>query len=279
MSSDEDEEMLGRPRLGLGAKRKQDAALGVFGDDDDDEAASGGGGRGGGGRRPFSGLGRKMSGRGGSSDSKPMAFVSGGSSAAAPEAARASGAEASGAAAARTGGASNDDFRSMLSGAPPPPAKPVAAPPVAPSFGAAKATAKAPEWMKHTKGVGFAMLQKMGFSGRLGKEETGVSRHVEVCKRPEGMGLGFAAKKGFKEESSLPANVELQRELGHDVPETAEEAEERVDVDARRAKRRRQFKDGASMATAVAQLDRAVAQNRRARAQGGKRGLQCHFNS
>ncbi|KAH8078488.1 hypothetical protein JL720_9681 [Aureococcus anophagefferens] len=112
------------------------------------------------------------------------------------------------------------------------------------------AFAAQPEWMKHTKGVGFKMLEKMGFTGRLGKEEQGVSRHVEVTKRPEGMGLGFAAARGFVEEAKLGANVQLQRELGHAVPDAAEELLAEEKADEHRAKRRRQFRDAASMATA-----------------------------
>ena len=229
-SSDEDE---ARPRLGLGAakKRKADAYLGVFGDDDDEA--------------PRRGLGGKRPAKGGN-DSKPMAFVSAAAPAPPPPPP----------AAPPAAPASNADFRAQFLAEPPAPAP---APP-RPAFGGRKAAQ--PEWMKHTKGVGFKMLEKMGFTGRLGKEEQGVSRHVEVTKRPEGMGLGFAAARGFVEEAKLGANVQLQRELGHAVPDAAEELLAEEKADEHRAKRRRQFRDAASMATAVDKLDAAVALNR-----------------
>lgn len=61
-----------------------------------------------------------------------------------------------------------------------------------------------PEWERHTKGIGFALLQKMGFRGRLGKEEQGMAAPVEVERRPEGLGLGF----GRKEAAPAPARSE-----------------------------------------------------------------------
>lgn len=51
--------------------------------------------------------------------------------------------------------------------------------------------AKVGQWEKHTKGFGKKMLEKMGFKGRLGARETGISAAVEVKVRPEQMGLGF----------------------------------------------------------------------------------------
>ena len=61
-----------------------------------------------------------------------------------------------------------------------------------------------PAWEKHTKGIGFALLQKMGFKGRLGKEEKGVAAPIEVERRPDGAGLGFGTEKKKK----APANRE-----------------------------------------------------------------------
>lgn len=60
---------------------------------------------------------------------------------------------------------------------------------------ATQAVAKRPDWEKHTKGIGFNLLQKMGFKGRLGKSETGMSAPVTVDRRPDGLGLGFGSKK------------------------------------------------------------------------------------
>lgn len=65
-------------------------------------------------------------------------------------------------------------------------------------------------WEKHTTGFGSKMLAKMGFSGRLGKKEDGVSAVLEVKLRPTQMGIGFG---DFKEASTLTHNRKLQREL------------------------------------------------------------------
>jgi tuftelin-interacting protein 11 len=51
--------------------------------------------------------------------------------------------------------------------------------------------AKVGQWEKHTKGFGKKMLEKMGFKGRLGAHESGISAAVEVKVRPGQMGLGF----------------------------------------------------------------------------------------
>lgn len=44
------------------------------------------------------------------------------------------------------------------------------------------------------------LLQKMGFKGRLGKNEDGVTRQLEVKTRPDSMGLGFG---NFRESTTL----------------------------------------------------------------------------
>ena len=139
---------------------------------------------------------------------------------------------------------SNSDFRAQLA----PPPKP--APRKLPTTSAAR-----PEWARHTKGVGFELMKKMGFTGRLGKDETGVSRHVEVTKRPDGVGLGFAARVGFVEEAKLPQNIALQKELGQKVAED-------VVVEPRSTKRRRLYRDASAMKDAVAGLERAARENK-----------------
>ncbi|KAJ8605818.1 hypothetical protein CTAYLR_000577 [Chrysophaeum taylorii] len=48
-----------------------------------------------------------------------------------------------------------------------------------------------PSWEKHTKGIGFGLLEKMGFKGRLGKDETGVTAALEVSFRTGNRGLGY----------------------------------------------------------------------------------------
>lgn len=77
------------------------------------------------------------------------------------------------------------------------------------------------QWEKHTKGFGMKMLAKMGFKGRLGKDERGVSATVEVVQRPALMGIGFG---NFTEASALQHNRKLQRELRGETPETPESA-------------------------------------------------------
>lgn len=46
-------------------------------------------------------------------------------------------------------------------------------------------------WEKHTKGIGLKLLTKFGFKGRLGLNEDGISRAIEVVVRPAAQGLGF----------------------------------------------------------------------------------------
>ncbi len=78
---------------------------------------------------------------------------------------------------------------------PPPPPKPV------------KLDANFGNWEKHTKGIGSKLLAKMGFTGRLGKQSTGVTRQIEVKLRPNGIGLGFG---NFKESSTLKINRQIE---------------------------------------------------------------------
>lgn len=63
------------------------------------------------------------------------------------------------------------------------------------------------DWEKHTKGIGLKLMKKMGFTGRLGKHETGVTRQMEVKVRPGMMGLGFG---DFKEATTLKVNREIE---------------------------------------------------------------------
>ena len=45
-------------------------------------------------------------------------------------------------------------------------------------------------WEAHTKGFASKFLAKFGFKGRLGKEETGITKVPEVVVRPDRLGLG-----------------------------------------------------------------------------------------
>jgi Tuftelin interacting protein N terminal/G-patch domain len=67
--------------------------------------------------------------------------------------------------------------------------------------------AKFGDWEKHTRGIGMKLMKKMGFTGRLGKHETGVTRQLEVKLRPNGIGLGFG---NFKEAATLKVNREIE---------------------------------------------------------------------
>lgn len=83
------------------------------------------------------------------------------------------------------------------------------------------------KWEKHTKGFGLKMLSKMGFKGRLGKDESGVSSTIEVVQRPALMGIGYG---NFTEASALKHNRKLARELkGETVEEEAERKREEAE--------------------------------------------------
>lgn len=78
-------------------------------------------------------------------------------------------------------------------------------------------------WEKHTKGFGMKMLQKMGFKGRLGKDEDGISAPVAVKVRPDKLGLGFGA---FQEAGALKQNKLIENELHGTHVEQEEEIHE-----------------------------------------------------
>ena len=54
------------------------------------------------------------------------------------------------------------------------------------------------------------MMAKMGFTGRLGKQEDGVTRQLEVKVRPNLAGLGFG---NFKEATTLKVGPDAKRAL------------------------------------------------------------------
>lgn len=64
-------------------------------------------------------------------------------------------------------------------------------------------------WEKHTKGIGLKLLQKFGFTGRLGAKENGVSRAIEVVVRPTNTGLGFG---DITEAAKLKVNKKIEAE-------------------------------------------------------------------
>eukprot|EP00462_Mataza_sp_D1_P008843 CAMPEP_0175165914 /NCGR_PEP_ID=MMETSP0087-20121206/27379_1 /TAXON_ID=136419 /ORGANISM="Unknown Unknown, Strain D1" /LENGTH=871 /DNA_ID=CAMNT_0016455401 /DNA_START=6 /DNA_END=2621 /DNA_ORIENTATION=+ len=75
---------------------------------------------------------------------------------------------------------------------------------------------------KHTKGFGMKMLQKMGFTGRLGKNATGIARPIEPKLRPKGAGL---AHGGFKEKNETENFRNADEELAAKEESSDEEKE------------------------------------------------------
>ncbi|KDO27238.1 hypothetical protein SPRG_07487 [Saprolegnia parasitica CBS 223.65] len=123
-----------------------------------------------------------------------------------------------------TAGASNSTKPSAP--APPPAPEPVPEPKRAPILPPAN-IASMGKWEKHTKGFGMKMLAKMGFKGRLGKDEQGIAVPVAVKARPNQLGLGAA---GFKEASSLAQNQQVERELHGKTIEDEEEVARKEQV-------------------------------------------------
>lgn len=72
------------------------------------------------------------------------------------------------------------------------------------------------QFENHTKGFGLKMLMKMGFKGRLGKEEQGISQPIQVKARPDNRGLGFGQ---FREATSLKVNQVIEREIRGEIVE------------------------------------------------------------
>uniref|UniRef100_A0A7S3JUS2 G-patch domain-containing protein n=1 Tax=Aureoumbra lagunensis TaxID=44058 RepID=A0A7S3JUS2_9STRA len=65
-------------------------------------------------------------------------------------------------------------------------------------------TSKAPEWERYTKGIGSALLQKMGYKGKLGKDENIITKPIQVEQRPDGMGLGFSSNSEKQRQHETP---------------------------------------------------------------------------
>ncbi|OQR83173.1 STIP-like protein [Achlya hypogyna] len=83
------------------------------------------------------------------------------------------------------------------------------------------------KWEKHTKGFGMKMLAKMGFKGRLGKDEQGIAVPIAVKARPNQLGLGHDS---FREASTLAQNRQVERELHGKSIEDEEEAARKEQV-------------------------------------------------
>lgn len=57
-------------------------------------------------------------------------------------------------------------------------------------------------WEKHTKGVGKKLLMKMGFKGRLGKNEDGVTRQLEA--KADAVRIGVRYLQGVRHPQGKP---------------------------------------------------------------------------
>lgn len=67
------------------------------------------------------------------------------------------------------------------------------------------------KWEQHTKGIGMRLLEKMGFKGRLGKQESGRSEPILAFKRKKGIGIGFDGPEKV-DRSSINPEDEAARE-------------------------------------------------------------------
>eukprot|EP01083_Nonionella_stella_P284948 969988_1 len=64
---------------------------------------------------------------------------------------------------------------------------------------------------KHTKGIGLKLLRKMGFKGRLGKNETGRVNPVLAKQRPRGAGLNFEGADTRDEDLAFRNDAEKEK--------------------------------------------------------------------
>lgn len=71
-------------------------------------------------------------------------------------------------------------------------------------------------WEQHTKGVGSKLLQKMGFTGRLGLREDGITKPIVARVRPEKSGIG-AGKFVEKTEEETQMDEVMERNLNTGV--------------------------------------------------------------
>jgi len=81
------------------------------------------------------------------------------------------------------------------------------------------------DWEKYTSGFASKMMKKMGFKGRLGKDETGRSNPVTAFKRGKGLGLGFAGPE--KIDKSARNAVEEREEIEQNALKREKEQEKK----------------------------------------------------
>ena len=117
----------------------------------------------------------------------------------------------------------NADFRSSMKEA-----KPSSQPSCEPSF----ERVERPKWEQHTTGYGSRLLKKMGFKGRLGKDETGTAKPVEVSKRPDNLGLGFGeSEKKMDVSFSVERQKKTKKKNRYDVSQLRTKRQERLELE------------------------------------------------
>ena len=101
------------------------------------------------------------------------------------------------------------------------------------------------KWEKHTRGIGKKLLEKFGFTGRLGANETGIEKAIEVEIRPQGVGLGFdtvvKSKSKATESSTTGAGESKKRKSYSEI--IVESASWKTGQESKRVKTKRMRTD------------------------------------
>lgn len=88
---------------------------------------------------------------------------------------------------------------------------------------------------KHTKGIGMKLLSKMGFKGKLGKDEKGIAKPIEVKMRPQGAGLGSAPV----DETQMKEKVSKKKPIDKSQVEKEVHVETEAEIWKKKSRERR----------------------------------------